>query len=93
MSQRFCKTEEERRFGSCGFFRAKSGDGGCGKADADDEKQKGDIMAKIEAYCMKCKAKKIMENPEQGTTKNGKPIAKGKCPDCGSTICRIGAIK
>lgn len=55
--------------------------------------QKGDIMAEIEAYCMKCKAKKTMKDPEQGTTKNGKPIAKGKCPDCGSTICRIGAIK
>ena len=26
-------------------------------------------------------------------TKNGKPITKGKCPDCGTTICRIGAAK
>ncbi|MEG0147726.1 MAG: DUF5679 domain-containing protein, partial [Raoultibacter sp.] len=25
--------------------------------------------------------------------KNGKPITKGKCPDCGTTICRIGAAK
>ena len=32
----------------------------------------------IEAYCVKCKAKKI---------------TKGKCPDCGTTICRIGAAK
>ena len=29
----------------------------------------------------------------EGTTKNGKPIVKGKCPDCGTTICRIGAVK
>ncbi len=41
----------------------------------------------IEAYCVKCKAKK------EGVTKNGKPITKGKCPDCGTTICRIGAAK
>ncbi len=33
----------------------------------------------IEAYCVKCKAKKIMQDPVEGTTKNGKPITKGKC--------------
>ncbi|MGI6045801.1 MAG: DUF5679 domain-containing protein [Eggerthellaceae bacterium] len=47
----------------------------------------------IEAYCMKCKAKKVMKDPVESTTKNGKPITKGKCPDCGTTICRIGATK
>ena len=51
------------------------------------------MSKKIEAYCMKCKAKKVMADPTEGTTKNGKPIVKGKCPDCGTTICRIGAIK
>ena len=47
----------------------------------------------IEAYCVKCKAKKTMVDPQEGTTKNGKPIVKRKCPDCGTTICRIGAVK
>ena len=47
----------------------------------------------IEAYCVKCKAKKVMKDPVEGTTKNGKPITKGKCPDCGTTICRIGKVK
>lgn len=47
----------------------------------------------IEAYCVKCKEKKTMKDPVEGTTKNGKPIVKGKCPDCNTTICRIGAIK
>ena len=47
----------------------------------------------VEAYCMKCKEKKIMVAPEETTTKNGKPMTKGKCPDCGTTICRIGAAK
>ncbi|BAK43577.1 DUF5679 domain-containing protein [Eggerthella sp. YY7918] len=47
----------------------------------------------IEAYCMKCKEKKEMQNPVESTTKNGKPITKGTCPVCGSTICRIGSSK
>lgn len=47
----------------------------------------------IEAYCVKCKAKKEMQNPVEGITKNGKPIMKGTCPDCGGKICRIGAVK
>ena len=47
----------------------------------------------IEAYCVKCKAKKEMQNPVEGVTKNGKPIMKGTCPDCGGKICRIGAVK
>ena len=44
----------------------------------------------IEAYCVKCKAKKEMKDPVESLTK---PITKGKCPDCGTTICRIGAAK
>lgn len=56
------------------------------------QNEKGTIMV-IEAYCMKCKEKKEMKDPVEGTTKNGKPITKGTCPVCGSTICRIGAAK
>lgn len=48
---------------------------------------------KVEAYCMKCREKKAMENPQASKTSNGKPITKGTCPVCGSTICRIGAAK
>ena len=47
----------------------------------------------IEAYCVKCKEKKVMTDPKEGVTKNGKPITKGKRPDCGTTICRIGKVK
>lgn len=52
-----------------------------------------EVTMAIEAYCVKCKAKKVMQNPVESTTKNGKPITKGTCPDCGTTICRIGATK
>ena len=51
------------------------------------------LLMAIEAYCVKCKAKKEMQDPVESVTKNGKPITKGKCPDCGTTICRIGAAK
>ena len=34
----------------------------------------------IEAYCVKCKAKKVMTDPKEGVTKNGKPITKGSAP-------------
>ncbi len=47
----------------------------------------------IEAYCMKCKEKRPMKNPAESLTKNGKPITKGTCPECGTTICRIGSSK
>lgn len=45
----------------------------------------------MEAYCVKCKEKKEMAEPADCLTKNGKPMVKGKCPDCGTVICRIGA--
>ncbi len=44
----------------------------------------------MEGYCVKCKAKKEIKNPEQVTLKNGKPAAKGTCPDCGTGMFRIG---
>ncbi|MCM8798663.1 MAG: DUF5679 domain-containing protein [Candidatus Omnitrophica bacterium] len=43
----------------------------------------------MEAYCVKCKAKKEMKDPEKVTLKNGRNAVKGKCPDCGTTLFRI----
>jgi len=43
-----------------------------------------------EAYCVKCRAKKVMQNPKQITMKNGKPAVSGECPDCGTKMFRIG---
>lgn len=47
----------------------------------------------VEAYCVKCKAKREMKNPQAVTLKNGKPATKGTCPVCGTAIMRIGAAK
>ena len=47
----------------------------------------------VQAYCVKCKAKREMKDAAAITLKNGKPAMKGKCPVCGTTIMRIGAPK
>lgn len=47
----------------------------------------------VQAYCVKCKAKREMKDAVAITLKNGKPAMKGKCPVCGTTIMRIGAAK
>ncbi len=42
------------------------------------------------AYCMKCRKKVDIKNPQQVTMKNGKPATKGVCPVCGTKVFRIG---
>lgn len=44
----------------------------------------------MEAYCLKCRTKREMQNPQQVTMKNGKPATKGACPVCGTQMYRIG---
>jgi len=44
----------------------------------------------ITAYCVKCRTKRNMENPEKVTLKNGRPARKGKCKECGTNMFRIG---
>jgi len=40
-------------------------------------------------YCVKCKASKEMKDEQKVTMKNGRMAAKGKCPDCGTSMFRI----
>jgi len=44
-----------------------------------------------EAYCVKCKTKRQMQNEEKITMKNGRPATQGKCPECGTKLFKIGA--
>jgi len=44
----------------------------------------------VEGYCVRCKKKVKIENPIETTTKKGVRMLKGKCPFCGTTVCRIG---
>lgn len=45
----------------------------------------------VQAYCVKCRAKRDMKEAKRVTLKNGKPAMRGKCPVCGTTLFRIGA--
>ena len=44
----------------------------------------------MEAYCVKCKAKKEMKDPTSITMKNGKPAVTGTCDTCGTKMFKIG---
>lgn len=42
------------------------------------------------AYCVKCKAKREMQQPQRVRLKNGKMATQGYCPKCGTKMFRIG---
>ena len=44
------------------------------------------------AYCMKCKKKVEIKNPEQVTLKNGRPATQGVCLLCGTKVFRMGNL-
>lgn len=44
-------------------------------------------------YCVKDKQMVEIKNPVESTTKKGTKIAKGKCPICGITVCRMGGLQ
>ncbi len=46
----------------------------------------------MEAYCVKCKAKREVKDPVEVTMKNGKPAVQGTCTVCGTKIFKIGAM-
>ena len=48
-------------------------------------------IEQVEAYCVKCKQKRIMDNPTETTTKNGRRAKEGNCPVCGTHLFRFVA--
>ena len=52
-----------------------------------EEKQK---VSDVIAYCVKCKQKQNMSNPESTTMKNGRGAIKGTCHVCGTNMFKIG---
>ena len=44
----------------------------------------------MEAYCVKCKAKREIKNAQATTMKNGKPATTGECSTCGTKVFKIG---
>lgn len=49
-----------------------------------------EVKYKMQAYCVKCKRKREIQNPQKVTMKNGKKATKGYCPVCGTNMYRIG---
>jgi PHP family Zn ribbon phosphoesterase len=48
---------------------------------------------RMQAYCVKCRAKKEMKDAKAITMKNGRPATQGICPTCGTKMFRIGSTK
>ncbi len=44
----------------------------------------------MEAYCVKCKTKREIQEPEAAFNASGSPVTKGTCPVCGTKLFRIG---
>ena len=44
----------------------------------------------MQAYCMKCRAKREMKDARTITMKNGRPANQGTCPVCGTKMFKIG---
>ncbi|MBS3750860.1 MAG: type I DNA topoisomerase [Anaerolineales bacterium] len=44
----------------------------------------------LEAYCVKCKSKREMQNPEAVFTATGTPGTRGTCAECGTNMFRMG---
>jgi hypothetical protein len=42
-----------------------------------------------DGYCVKCKVKQEMVNPESVVFKNGRNAFQGNCPVCGTRMTRI----
>jgi hypothetical protein len=44
----------------------------------------------MQAYCVKCRAKREIKNIKSIIMKNGQPATQGMCPVCGTKMFRIG---
>ena len=44
----------------------------------------------MEAYCVRCKTKREIQNPQADFNAAGAPITRGVCPVCGTKLYRIG---
>ena len=43
----------------------------------------------FEGYCVKCRKQQKIKQGTLGKTAKGRPMAKGPCPTCGTTVTRF----
>ena len=58
--------------------------------DLYDDYELEDDAEDIEAYCMTCKQKTVMDDPEPIWTRRGAPGLRGTCSICGTVVFRMG---
>jgi hypothetical protein len=47
----------------------------------------------FEGYCVKCRERRTVKDGVLGETSKGQPLAKGTCPECGTTVTRFISAK
>jgi len=47
----------------------------------------------FEAYCVKCRTKRKVKNGTEKTASNGRKMAQGTCPVCGTKVTRFLSSK
>jgi len=47
------------------------------------------LKMEFEGYCVKCRKKRIIKQGKVEKTAKGRPMAKGPCPVCGTTVTRF----
>ncbi len=51
------------------------------------------MSEQLQAYCVKCKTKRTIDNAQAVYTASGTPAVSGNCPTCGTKLFRMGEIK
>ena len=54
---------------------------------------KGDNYMETEAYCVKCRKTQQVKNATVKEAANGRKMAQGTCPVCGTTVTRFLSSK
>ena len=92
-----CGTKMFRIVGSGGKSKSnkETSTGAAKKSKKKETKDKGKTSDEttVIGYCVKCKEKRNMTDPEQTTMKNGRSAVRGTCSVCGTKMFRIGKIK
>lgn len=52
-----------------------------------------EIGMDFEGYCVKCRKKQAVKEGTVGETSKGRPMARGTCPECGTTVTRFLSSK
>ncbi|HVB75345.1 MAG TPA: alpha/beta fold hydrolase [Ktedonobacteraceae bacterium] len=63
------------------------------EAPTNQTKETGNtVKPRVEAYCIKCKEKRLILNAREVTMKNGRIAVQGTCSVCGSQLFRMGHL-